>query len=169
MSPQNGRSPNATRWAKTPLPAEHLPPLPVLSQHKLSNVMSQEKEKIDSMVERTLSVLGGDLSATTPDEGADLVQEWIFLVRSNVSTQWVAEPLEKLRDAIYKNDLHEIDGLMHGLSGMTIDLANNAAASEYIAELRNVSTVLKTFADKLAEPQAGQQIEQTDESSESAQ
>ena len=121
------------------------------------------------MVDRTLSVLGGDLSATTPDEGADLVQEWIFLVRSNVSTQWVAEPLEKLRDAIYKNDLHEIDGLMHGLSGMTIDLANNAAASEYVAELRNVSTVLKTFADKLAEPQSGQQIEQTDESGESAQ
>ncbi len=36
------------------------------------------------------------------------------------------------------------------------------------AELRNVSTVLKTFADKLAEPQSGHQIEQTDESNEPA-
>lgn len=130
--------------------------------------MSQEKEKIDNMVDRTLSILGGDLTDTTPDEGADLVQEWIFVVRSNVSTQWVAEPLEKLRDAIYKNDLHEIDSLMHGLSGMTVDLANNAAASEYVAELRNVSTVLKSFADKLAEPQSGQQTEQNDESNEPA-
>jgi len=130
--------------------------------------MNQEKEKIDSMVERTLAILGGGIEATTPDAGADLVQEWIFVVRSNVSTQWVAEPLEKLRDAIYKNDLHEIDGLMHGLSGMTIDLANNAAASEYIAELQNVSTVLKDFADELAKPQSGKQIEQSDETNEPA-
>lgn len=155
-------------WAKRVTIAEHLPVSPVLFQYKLSNVMSQEKEKIDNMVDRTLSILGGDLTDTTPDEGADLVQEWIFVVRSNVSTQWVAEPLEKLRDAIYKNDLHEIDSLMHGLSGMTVDLANNAAASEYVAELRNVSTVLKSFADKLAEPQSGQQTEQTDESNEPA-
>lgn len=130
--------------------------------------MNHEKEKIDSMVERTLAMLGGSEDAPTPDAGADLVQEWIFVVRSNVSTQWVAEPLEKLRDAIYKNDLHEIDGLMHGLSGMTVDLANNAAATEYIAELQNLSTVLKNFADGLADLQSCQQINTTDVENEDA-
>jgi len=128
--------------------------------------MNQEKEKIDSMVERTLTMLGGGTEATTPDAGADLVQEWIFVVRSNVSTQWVAEPLEKLRDAIYKNDLHEIDSLLHGLSGMTVDLANNAAESRYVTELQNLSTVLKDFGDGLAKLQSGHQVAQTDDSNE---
>ncbi len=128
--------------------------------------MNQEKEKIDSMVERTLTMLGGGTEATTPDAGADLVQEWIFVVRSNVSTQWVAEPLEKLRDAIYKNDLHEIDSLLHGLSGMTVDLANNAAESRYVTELQNLSTVLKDFGDGLSKLQSGHQVAQTDDSNE---
>lgn len=112
--------------------------------------MAHHDQKIASMLDDTLKVLGGGSPSTTTDEGVSMVQEWIGIVRSNVSTQWVAEPLEKLRDALNADDVNGVEGIMRDLSGMTVDLANNAAEDEYRQELRDLSTALKDFARGLA-------------------
>lgn len=112
--------------------------------------MAHHDQKIATMLDDTLCVLGGGSPSTTTDEGVTMVQEWIGIVRSNVSTQWVADPLEKLRDALNTNDINEIEGILRDLSGITIDLANNAAEGEYKQELRDLSTALKDFAQGLA-------------------
>ncbi len=111
--------------------------------------MAHHDQKIATMLGDTLHVLGGGSPETTTDEGVNTVQEWIAIVRSNVSTQWVAEPLEKLRDAINANNINQTESLMLDLSGITVDLANNAAEGEYKQELRDLSTALKDFARAL--------------------
>lgn len=111
--------------------------------------MAHHDQKIATMLGDTLHILGGGSPNATTDEGISTVQEWIAIVRSNVSTQWVAEPLEKLRDAINANDINQTESLMLDLSGITIDLANNAAEGEYKQELRDLSTALKDFARAL--------------------
>jgi len=108
--------------------------------------MAHHDQKIDTMLDNTLATLGSGASSTTPDAGVSLIQEWIGIVRSNVSTQWVAEPLEKLRDAINENNIREVERILYDLSGETIDLANNAAEGEYKGRLQNLSTALKDFA-----------------------
>ncbi|SFD79813.1 hypothetical protein [Spirosoma endophyticum] len=65
--------------------------------------MAHHDQKIATMLDDTLTVLGGGSSSTTTNEGVNLVSEWIGIVRSNVNTEWVAEPLRKLRDALNAN------------------------------------------------------------------
>lgn len=102
------------------------------------------------MLSDTLTALGGGAPDTSPEHGVNLVEDWIAIVRTNVNTEWVAEPLEKLRDALDENDMRTVERLMRDLSGQTIDLANNAAESEYKQDLQNLSTALKDFAQGMA-------------------
>lgn len=102
------------------------------------------------MLDDTLSALGGGAPNTTPDHGVNLIQDWIGIVRSNVDTQWVAEPLEKLRDALNQNDMRTVERVLLDLSGQTIDLADNAAEGQYKQNLRNLSTALRDFARGMA-------------------
>lgn len=102
------------------------------------------------MLNDTLHALGGGAPNTTPDQGVNLIEDWIGIVRSNVSTQWVAEPLGKLRDALNGNDMRNVEIILRDLSGQTIDLANNAAEGEYKQDLQNLSTALKDFAQGMA-------------------
>lgn len=112
--------------------------------------MAHHDQKLTTMLSDTLSTLGGGAPNTTPDQGVNLIQDWIGIVRSNVSTQWVAEPLEKLRDALNRNDLRTVEQVLLDLSGQTVDLANNAAEGQDKQDLRNLSTALKDFARGLA-------------------
>lgn len=112
--------------------------------------MAHHDQKIASMLDDTLRVLGGGSTETTTDEGANLAQEWVFIVRSDPQTQWIAEPLEKLIDAINANDIRKVEELMYDLSGMTVDAANNNEEGQDKESLQNLSTVLKDFALGLA-------------------
>ncbi len=112
--------------------------------------MAHHDQKIATMLGDTLHVLGGGAPSTSPDQGVNLIEDWIAIVRTNVSTQWVAEPLEKLRDALNENDMRSVERVMRDLSGQTIDLANNAAEGEYKQDLQNLSTALKDFAQGMA-------------------
>jgi len=112
--------------------------------------MAHHDQKIATMLSDTLHTLGGGAPDTTPDQGVNLIQDWIGIVRSDVSTQWVAEPLEKLRDALNANDMRSVERLLRDLSGQTIDLANNTAEGDYKQDLQNLSTALKDFAQGMA-------------------
>jgi len=112
--------------------------------------MAHHDQKIATMLGDTLTVLGGGSPATTTDEGVNLVEQWIGIVRSNTNTEWVAEPLRKLRDALNANDVNEVERLMRDLSGVVIDFANDGNTGDYKQDLQNLSTSLKDFARGLA-------------------
>ena len=112
--------------------------------------MAHHDQKITTMLNDTLHTLGGGAPSTSPDAGVNLIEDWIGIVRSNVSTQWVAEPLEKLRDALNANDMRTVERVMRDLSGQTVDLANNADEGNYKVQLQNLSTALKDFAQGMA-------------------
>lgn len=113
--------------------------------------MEDPKIRFNAALDNTLSLLGGGVAATNPTSGADLVQEWIFVVQSDVSTQWVAEPLTKLRDALMEGDTHKIDELLHNLAGETSDLANNAAEGEAKNKLKSLASALYDFAQQFSQ------------------
>ena len=112
--------------------------------------MAHHDQKIATMLDDTLTVLGGGSTSTTTDEGVNLVSEWIGIVRSNPTTEWVAEPLRKLRDALNANDVNGVEGIMRDLSGILIDFANDGGAGDHKEDLQNLSTSLKDFARGLA-------------------
>jgi hypothetical protein len=112
--------------------------------------MAHHDQKITTMIDDTLATLGGGAPSTTPDHGVNLIEDWIAIVRTDVSSQWVAEPLEKLRNALNNNDMREVERVMLDLSGQTIDLANNAVEGEYKVKMQNLSTALRDFARGLA-------------------
>ena len=112
--------------------------------------MAHHDQKIASMLDNTLRVLGGGSAETTTDEGANLAQEWIFIVQSDPQTQWLAEPLSKLIDAINANDIRRTEELMYDLSGMTVDVANTNEEGSDKVSLQNLSTALKDFALSLS-------------------
>ncbi len=102
------------------------------------------------MLEDTLTALGGGAPSTSPEHGVNLVEDWIAIVRTNVNTEWLAEPLAKLRDALDENDMRTVERVMRDLAGQTVDLADNAAEGEYRQDLRDLSTALKDFAQGMA-------------------
>lgn len=112
--------------------------------------MAHHDQKIATMLDDTLSALGGGAPNTTPDHGVNLIDDWIGIVRSDVSTQWVAEPLSKLRDALNNNDMRTVERMLLDLSGQTIDLANNTVDGDYKQDLQSLSTALKDFARGMA-------------------
>ena len=112
--------------------------------------MAHHDQKIATMLDDTLTALGGGAPSSSPEHGVNLVEDWIAIVRTNVSTQWVSEPLEKLRNALDNNDMRSVERIMRDLSGLTIDLANNAAEGEYKQQLQDLSTALKDFAQGMA-------------------
>ena len=112
--------------------------------------MAHHDQKIPTMLGDTLTVLGGGSPSTTTDEGVNLVEQWIGIVRSTANTEWVAEPLRKLRNALNANDVNEVEGLMRDLSGIVIDFANGNEAGDHKEDLQNLSTALKDFARGLA-------------------
>jgi hypothetical protein len=113
--------------------------------------MEDPKDRFATTLDNTLSLLGGGVTATDPTSGADLVQEWIFVVQSDVSTQWVAEPLTKLRDALTEGDMHKVDELLHNLSGETSDLANNTAEGDAKKQLKSLASALYDFAQQFSQ------------------
>ncbi|CCH51871.1 hypothetical protein BN8_00827 [Fibrisoma limi BUZ 3] len=112
--------------------------------------MAHHDQKIQTMIDDTLHTLGGGAPATSPEHGVNLVEDWIAIVRTNVNTQWVAEPLAKLRDALDSNNIREVERVMRDLAGQTEDLANNAAEGQNKQELRNLATAIRDFAQGMA-------------------
>lgn len=103
--------------------------------------------RVSRMIQDTLDALGTGLA--TPEAGSRLVDDWITVVRSDVSTQWVEEPLARLRDALDAGDWRTAERTMRDLAGQTQDLANNTGDTTHKAGLTNVATTLLNFAQGL--------------------
>ncbi len=109
--------------------------------------MNDSGLRASRMIQDTLDALGTGVA--TPEAGSRLVDDWITVVRSDVNTQWVEEPLARLRDALDAGDWRTAERTMRDLAGQTQDLANNTGDTTHRAGLSNVATTLLNFAQGL--------------------
>jgi hypothetical protein len=107
-------------------------------------------DRAQLMLNDTLAVFSGGAAATTPEAGFTLVEDWITVVRSDVSTQWMEASLGQLRDALEANDMRTTERLMRELASQTQDLANNTAEGQFKSGLSNLATALINFAGPLS-------------------
>ena len=106
-------------------------------------------DRAQVMFNDTLTVLSGGAALTTPEAGVLMVEDWIEVVRSDVSTQWIEAPLTQLRDALNAGDMRTTERLMRDLAGQAQDYANNSEGP-FSRDLTNLATALISFAQPLS-------------------
>ena len=107
------------------------------------------REKIDTMLEDTNDSLGGGAPSTTPDEGVNLVEDWIVILRTQPEWATLVAPLEQLRDALDSGDMVAVQLLLRDLANQTEVVAQNATGS-YRQHLADLATNLKDFSRAMA-------------------
>lgn len=107
-------------------------------------------DRAQKMFIDTLETLSGGAVAATPEQGATMVEDWITVVRSDVSTQWIEAPLMQLRDALNTGDMRSTERLLRELAGTTQEYANNTPDGPFSKDLTNLATALISFAGPLS-------------------
>lgn len=107
-------------------------------------------DRAQMMFNNTLETLAGGLSAASPEQGAVMVEDWITVVRSDVSTQWLEASLVQLHDALNTGDMRTTERLMRELAGTVQDYANNTPDGPFSTDLTNLATALTSFAGPLS-------------------
>lgn len=98
----------------------------------------------------TLESLAGGTAAVTPEQGSAMVEDWVTVVRSDVSTQWIEASLLQLRDALDAGDMRTTERLMRELAGTAQEYANNTPDGPFSKDLTNLATALISFAGPLS-------------------
>ena len=107
-------------------------------------------DRIQMMFMRTLETLSAGQAAATPEQGATMVDDWILLVRTDMSTQWIEAPLIQLRDALNAGDMRSTERLLRDLAGTSQEYANNNPDGPFSRHLTNLATALIGFAGPLS-------------------
>lgn len=107
-------------------------------------------DRAQKMFIDTLETLSGGAVAATPEQGATMVEDWITVVRSDVSTQWIEAPLGQLRDALVAGDMRSTERLLRELAGTTQEYANNNPDGPFSKDLTNLATALISFSGPLS-------------------
>lgn len=106
-------------------------------------------DRVQMLFNNTLAVLAGGVSATTPESGATMVEDWITAVRSDHNTEWIQIPLTQLRDALNAGDMRATERVMRELAGLAKDYANNYEG-QFSKDLTYLATALISFAQPLS-------------------
>jgi hypothetical protein len=98
----------------------------------------------------TLDALAEGPAIATPELGSTLIGDWITVVRSDVSTQWIEAPLTQLRDALTTGDMRNTERLLRDLAGTAQEYANSTPDGPFNRHLTNLATALISFAGPLS-------------------
>lgn len=121
----------------------------VQNQPDTTTIYANSGDRARVMFNDTLAVLSGGVAITTPEAGMLMVEDWITVVKSDVSTQWIEAPLTQLRDALNAGDMRATERLMRDLAGQAQDYANNSEGP-FSKDLTNLATALISFAQPLS-------------------
>lgn len=113
-------------------------------------VYANSGDRANQLLNDTLTLFGNGAEITSPEQGVLFVEDWIAVVKGDVSTQWLEAPLTQLLNALNDGDLRATEQLMRDLAGTTQDLANNTAGEAYRTPLTNLATALISFAQPLS-------------------
>ncbi|MGV3558311.1 hypothetical protein [Larkinella arboricola] len=107
------------------------------------------REKIDTMLGDTNTVLGGGAPSSTTAEGVNLVEDWIVILRTQPEWETVVPTLEQLRDALDSDDMVAIQLLLKDLADQTAVVAQNATGDQRQA-LNKLVENLRDFSRAMA-------------------
>ncbi len=107
-------------------------------------------DRASKMFINTLDALAEGPAIATPEVGSTLIGDWITVVRSDVSTQWLDAPLTQLRDALTTGDMRNTEQLLRDLAGIAQEYANNTPDGPFNKHLTNLATALISFAGPLS-------------------
>ncbi|MEZ0542831.1 hypothetical protein [Fibrella arboris] len=107
-------------------------------------------DRAQKMFIDTLETLAGGAVAATPEQGATMVEDWITVVRADVSTQWIEAPLAQLRDALNTDDMRSAERLLRELAGTVQEYANSNPDGPFGKDLTNLATALISFSGPLS-------------------
>lgn len=107
-------------------------------------------DRAQKMFINTIDTLASGLAVATPEKGSTLIGDWITVVRSDVSTQWIEAPLTQLRDALTTGDMRGTERLLRDLAGTTQEYANSNPDGPFSKDLTNLATALISFAKPLS-------------------
>lgn len=119
------------------------------NQPDTTPIYANPGDQAQMMFNTTLEVLSGGAAVTSPEAGVLMVEDWITVVRSDPSTQWIEAPLTQLRDALSAGDMRTTERLMRDLAGQAQDYANNSEGP-FSKDLTNLATALISFAQPLS-------------------
>ncbi|MBC8151333.1 MAG: hypothetical protein H7Z72_00315 [Bacteroidetes bacterium] len=115
-----------------------------------ATVYANSGDRAKQLLDDTLTLFGNGPEITSAEQGVLFVEDWISVVKADVSTQWLEAPMTQLLNALNDGDLRETERLMRELAGTTQDLANNTAGEAYRMPLTNLATALISFAQPLS-------------------
>lgn len=98
----------------------------------------------------TLETFSAGPAGVTTEQGSAMVEDWVTVVRSDVSTQWIEASLLQLRDALEAGDMRTTERLMRELAGTAQEYANNTPDGPFSKDLTNLATALISFAGPLS-------------------
>ncbi|NID08721.1 hypothetical protein [Fibrivirga algicola] len=107
-------------------------------------------DRASKMFINTLDTLAEGPAIATPELGSTLIGNWITVVRSDVSTQWIEAPLTQLRDAVTTGDMRNTERLLRDLAGTAQEYANSNPEGPFSKHLTNLATALISFAGPLS-------------------
>lgn len=107
-------------------------------------------DRAQKMFIETQETLAGGVAGVTPEQGSVLVDDWITVVRSDPSSQWIEAPLAQLREALEAGDMRATERLMRDLAGTAQEYANNTPDGPFSKDLTNLATALTSFAGPLS-------------------
>jgi hypothetical protein len=107
-------------------------------------------DRASKMFINTLDALSGGPAIATVEVGSTLIGDWITVVSSDPSTQWIEAPLTQLRDALTTGDMRNTERLLRDLAGTAQEYANSTPDGPFSRHLTNLATALISFAGPLS-------------------
>lgn len=112
--------------------------------------LSNPGDRAQKMFLDTQETLAGGLAGVTAEQGSVMIDDWVTVVRSDPSTQWIEAPLIQLRDALTTGDMRNTERLMRDLAGTAQEYANSTPDGPFSKDLTNLATALISFAGPLS-------------------
>jgi len=107
------------------------------------------REKIGTMLDDTRDALGGGAPNSTPEEGVNLVEDWIVILRTQPEWAPMVGPLEQLRDALDAKDFVAVQHLLKQVADEASTVAEQATES-YRQSIESIVVDLRDFSKAMA-------------------
>lgn len=120
------------------------------NQPDTTPVYANPGDHLQALLTTSQETLAGGQAATAPEQGVALLEEWISVVQSDPSAQWIEAPLRELIDALAKGNMRNTERLMRDLAGIAQEYATNNPDAPFNKGLTNLATALISFAGPLS-------------------
>jgi hypothetical protein len=109
-------------------------------------------EKSTDLLDSTMSVLEGDISTETPQNGTGIIDQWLEQLRRSDNTTEITNTLEQVKTQLKSDQINakELSGLLETLATQTTEFSTLMGSEGDIAyRLDGLSSSLRSLAGQL--------------------